>query len=182
MKNIGMRQFIFASICLTMTVCMSCNKEETPDAGIQISNGSFESDGSFSTSDWTVANGSSSTDVPTGGGSFSLKLSPGTSPAEGYADYIISDLTGSQTFNLSCYMRAFDSWPGSISLKKRTADNVTTILASEASSAGEWVEKNISATATFDSGDVLIVHLSSGSTEIPVDTKYVLFDLVTLTQ
>lgn len=177
-----MRSSIWCYLLAIVVVTTSCNSSETPDTGVTISNGSFESGGSFSTSGWTVSNGTSDTDVPSGGGSFSLKLSPATAPGEGYADYIIEDLSGSQTFTLSCYLRSFDAWPGSITLKKRTADNVTTILATEASSEAEWVEKIITASATFDSGDVLIVHLSAGSTEVPVATKYILFDRVTITQ
>ena len=65
-------------------------------------------------------------------------------------------------------------------MKKRTADNVVTILATAASSDAGGIEKTISASATFNSGDVLIIHLSAGSTEIPIDSKYVLFDLVTI--
>lgn len=168
---------ISAAIGLAM---ISCNKDETPTPDGLMSNGSFENGGSFSTDGWSVSNGASDSDVPDGGGSFSLKLNPASLPGEGYADYIIEDLEGSHTFNASCFMRSFDDWPGSITLKKRTADNVVTILATAASSDAGWIEKTISASATFNSGDVLIIHLSAGSTEIPIDSKYVLFDLVTI--
>ena len=169
---------LIASI-VTITI-ISCNKDETPTPDGLLSNGSFEDGGSFSTDGWSVSNGASDSDVPDGGGSFSLKLNPASLPGEGYADYIIEDLEGSHTFNASCFMRSFDDWPGSITLKKRTADNVVTILATAASSDAGWIEKTISASATFNSGDVLIIHLSAGSTEIPIDSKYVLFDLVTI--
>lgn len=158
----------------------SCKKEDT-SAGIEITNGSFEDSG-FSTDGWVVSNTGSSSDVPTGGGAFSLMIAPDGVPAEGYADYTINNLSGTKNLKLTCCIKAFDSWPGSVSLRKVSSSGVISVLGTEASDVSEWTLKTIETSATFNSGDKLVVHLSAGSTEIPVATQYDLFDLVTLSE
>jgi len=173
-KHFTMNRSIFI-LCAVLSLT-ACKKEETPEG--YVSNGSFESNGNFSTDGWVVSNGTSATDVPTGGGSYSLRLNPAASPGEGYAEYVISDLEGAIAMDISCYMKAFGDWPGSLTVKKRTEDNVVTTLGTIAYSENNWAQKTVSIAGSLESGDELIIHLSSGSTEIPIDTKYVLFDLV----
>ena len=62
-----------------------------------------------------------------------------------------------------------------------TAGLVTTVLANVASDENNWVIKTLEVTTSFNSGDNLLVQLSAGSTEVPVASQYVLFDLVELT-
>ncbi len=168
-------------LIMALAVVVGCSKEdELADA--LMTNGSFELNGNFSTEDWTVSGGSSSADVPTGGGSYALRLDPQGFPGEGYAEYVISGLTGTQDITITAFIKAFGDWPGSITIRKRTADNVLTVLATASSNTNVWEEKTLAISGNFEEGDELIIKLSAGSTEIPVDTKYVLFDLITVTQ
>lgn len=175
MKTIS--SLIFAFLILTM----GCKKEETIQPGDNyITNGSFEDNGNFSLDGWAVNNTESSTDVPGGGGSFSLKISPAASPAEGYAEYEINDLSGSMNFSLTAFIKSFGEWPGSVTIKKVADDGTITILATDASSENAWIQKTLNATASFVSGDKLVVRISSGSTEVPDADHYALFDLIVL--
>ncbi len=158
----------------------SCKKEDVP-AGLTITNGSFEN-GSFSTEGWTTQNTSSSTDVPADGGTYSLKIDPGTFPDEGYADYTIEDLSGTKNLRLTCYCKAFGAWPGSVTMRKLEEDGTSVILGTEASDVNAWTMQTIEVSVNFVQGDKLIIHLSAGSTEIPVDTQYALFDKVELSE
>ncbi|MFI5171797.1 MAG: carbohydrate binding domain-containing protein [Chitinophagales bacterium] len=175
-----MKKIFFLSLIIS-GVLISCKKDDVPLDGALITNGSFEDGNNFSTDGWLTSNTSSNTNVPAGGGQFSLKISPMTSPSEGFASYTIEGLEGTKILNLSCYINSFDNWPGSISLKKINTDNITTIIATIASDENSWLQKTLEVTATFSTGDKLIVYLSAGSTEVPVASQYVLFDLVELT-
>lgn len=158
---------------------ISCNTTDTPENAL-MQNGSFESNGSFTTDGWLTSGAASSTDVPENGGSFSLRINPQSVPLEGYAEYRIEDLSGAQAFTISAYIKSVGTWPGTLTVKKEAADNTVTILASTNSAEAEWTEKTVSVSSSFESGDALIIKLSAGSTEIPTDTKYALFDLITV--
>lgn len=176
LHNILRKTLLIFGICVWI---ISCNTTDTPDDAL-MSNGSFESGGSFSTSGWQTSGAASSSDVPTDGGSFSLRLNPQSVPGEGYALYRISDLSGAQVLTISGFIKSFGSWPGVITVQKEDADNTVTILASANSVDPAWVEKTLEISSTFNTGDELIIKLSAGSTEIPIDTKYALFDLITV--
>jgi len=169
------------SILILFAALAGCKKEETPQPGDNlVINGSFEDNGSFSLDGWTDNNTASNTDVPSGGGNFSLKITPASSPAEGYADYEITDITGTKNFKLTCYIKASGDWPGSVTLRKIDTDGNTTVLGSEATSENAWTSKSIEITTTMATGDKLVVHLSAGSTEAGAPDQYALFDLVEL--
>lgn len=158
---------------------ISCNTTDTPE-GALMTNGSFESDGAFSTDGWQTSGAASSTDVPADGGSFSLRLDPQSYPAQGTATYRIEDLSGAQALSISVFIKSVGAWPGVITIEKEAADNTVTVLASTNSVEADWIQKTLEISDTFDSGDALLIKLSAGSTEIPIDTKYALFDLVTV--
>ncbi len=181
-KTVAFGKLLFKRLCIFFAFTgwlISCNTTDTPEDAL-LTNGSFESGGSFSTDGWSTNGGQSSTDVPSGGGSFSLRLDPQSVPQEGYAEYSIQQAEGSQSYTITAYIKSVGTWPGTITIKKREADNTVTILASTNSADAEWVQKTLSVSSTFASGDELIIKLSAGSTEIPTDTKYALFDLITI--
>ncbi|MEZ5014495.1 MAG: hypothetical protein R2794_09405 [Chitinophagales bacterium] len=175
-----MQKIIFFPILLTALIFTSCKKEDMPTDGVLLDNGTFEKNGNFNTDGWELHNCSSDTDVPAGGGNFSLKVSPGSFPDEGYADYVIENLSGSKTFVLKAWLKAFDSWPGNVSLRKVSSGGSVSVLGLEATSENVWVEKTITATTAFNNGDVLVVRLSAGSSEVPLTSQYVLCDLISL--
>ncbi len=171
----------FAFLVFATIILFGCNKENPVQPGDNlITNGSFEDNGNFSLDGWTNNNTSSSTDVPGGGGSFSLKIDPASSPAEGYAEFAVEDLSGTKSFELTAFIKSFGDWPGSVTLKKVADDGTITILATDASSENSWLQKTLSITTSFSTGDKLMVHISSGSTEAPTPDHYALFDLLVL--
>ena len=172
---------IITILCIVFILTNGCKKEDTIQPGDNlITNGSFEDNGNFSLDGWTNNSTESNTDVPGGGGSFSLKISPAISPAEGYADFEITDLTGTKNFELTAFIKSFGDWPGSVTLKKIADDGTITILATAASSENNWIQKTLDISTSFISGDKLVVHISSGSTEAVTTDHYALFDLVVL--
>ncbi len=172
---------IISSLLLITLFIAACKKEDTIQPGDNlITNASFEDNGNFSLDGWVDNNSSSDTDVPGGGGNFSLKIAPATSPAEGYANFEINDLQGTKSFKLSAWVKSFGDWPGSVALRKVDSDGIVTILATQASSTNTWEEKIIEITTTLSTGDKLLVHLSAGSTEAGTPDQYALFDLIEL--
>lgn len=154
----------------------SCNNNEVAPG--TLANSSFELNGAFSTEGWVTNNASESNEAAPDGGNFSLKIVPGYVPDEGYAEYVIEGLEGSQNITLSGYIKASGGWPGSITLKKVTADNAVTVLGVEYSSDSEWTKKTISTTTELNSGDVIVVKLSAGGTEVSTIDQYDLFDQI----
>lgn len=154
----------------------ACNSDTEGNGNLM--NGSFEQNGAFSLDGWTTTTGTESTDAPDNGGNFSLKLTPASLPDEGYAEYVIEGIEGAVNITLSVSIKSFGGWPGNLTLKKVDENNAVSILGVAASSDSNWVQKTISTSTTLNTGDVLIVKLSAGTTEIVTDGQYDLFDQV----
>ena len=99
-----------------------------------------------------------------------------------FASFIMNGLEGSKKYKLTACINSFDSWPGSVSLRKVDSGGGVTVLASESSDENAWILKTLEINTTFIAGDQLVIRLSAGSTETPAASKYVLFDLIELTE
>lgn len=171
------------TLLMVTTIFISCEKvEEEPDPIVLVSHGSFETEGTFTTDGWITNNTSSDPNAPTNGGIWSLRIDPDLVPEEGYADFIMNGLEGSKKYKLTACINSFDSWPGSVSLRKVDSGGGVTVLASESSDENAWILKTLEINTTFIAGDQLVIRLSAGSTETPAASKYVLFDLIELTE
>lgn len=174
--------YFSASILITFAI-VSCNKKDTPvsSSGNLISNESFElSDGTGTVDGWDAHNYTFASDVPPGGGSVSLMLTPGIDPDEAYADYTVSNLSGSHSFTLTCYVKCGGFRTGSMTLDLVGSDGSVSQLGYQSSYDSTWVKLTISSTATLGSGDKLKIHLSAGYVDMADPSLYADFDLVKL--
>ena len=172
-----------STLLMVTTLFFSCEKvEEEPEPIVLVSHGSFEMEGTFTTDGWITNNTSSDPNTPVNGGVWSLRIDPDLVPEEGYADFIMNGLEGSKKYKLTACINSFDNWPGSVSLRKVDSGGGVTVLASESSDENAWILKTLDINTTFNAGDQLVIRLSGGSTEAPAPSKYVLFDLIELTE
>lgn len=171
-----------STLLLLITLMVSCQKEdEIPEDIVLVSHGSFELEGTFTTDGWVTNNTSSDPNAPVNGGVWSLKIDPAITPDEGFADFSM-DVEGQKKYKLTACINSFDNWPGSVSLLQRSSGGDITVLATESSDENAWILKTLEINTTFNAGDQLVIHLSGGSTETPAASKYVLFDLIELTE
>ncbi len=170
-------------LLLLTTLIFSCQKvEDEPEPIVLVSHGSFETEGTFTTDGWITNNTSSDPNTPVNGGVWSLRIDPDLVPEEGYADFIMNGLEGSKKYKLTACINSFDNWPGSVSLRKVESGGAVTVLDTESSDENAWILKTLDINTTFNAGDQLVIRLSGGSTETPAASKYVLFDLIELTE
>ncbi len=168
------------TVAIVITLVAGCKKEEIPSANNLIDNYSFEENGIFSTSGWITNNVEFSTLVPENGGDFSIKITPAEFPAEGSADFKVENLIGNKTINANCKMNVFGGWTGKVQLLQQIDPEVTNVIASYEGTENTWQDVILSANATFEADDVLILRLSAGSAIAPTPLQFVLFDLVEL--
>lgn len=168
------------SVFILIILASGCKKDELPSADSLIANYSFEENGVYSTSGWTTNATDFSTLVPENGGDFSIKISPAIFPEIGFADFVVTNLTGNKTINANCKMNAFGGWIGKVELLQQIDAEVTNIIASFESSENSWQDVNLSANATFETGQVLTLRLSAGSTTTPLPLQFILFDIIEL--
>ncbi len=174
---------VTSTFILFTILAVSCKKEIIPEEIIVlVDHGSFEQEGNFTTDGWITNNVTSNTTTPTNGGVFSLQINPANSPDEGYADFELTGIEGLKKYKLTAQINSFDNWPGSISLLKVTSGGIKTVLETQSSDENSWVLKTLNCNTTFLAGDKLVIHLSAGSTESAVPSKYILFDLIELTE
>lgn len=141
---------------------------------------SFENNGRFSSDGWTLPSLSdSSTDVPSGGGNFSLELEA-SQPPEVYAQIKVPVKTEFNSFKLSfwakstaitnnIYGKAILSLIRNGSSIQSTSISVDDII---------WKNYSIQDTFTVVAGDSFMVQLSAGISQLFAGKTY--FDLCTL--
>lgn len=180
-----MRNIFFTVSIATMfffSGCMKSKMSNVVTGDNLITNSSFESSGKVNLLGWTASDTSVYgfvNDVPTGGGYWSLQLSPCWLPCEGYAEYEVTGLKGTHDYVFSCYTKAFN-WTGKITIKKQSSAGIVD-LSTISFSNSYWTPRQINLyNIALLSTDKLIVHLSAGSTE--VSAGRVLFDKVMLQQ
>lgn len=149
-----------------------------------ISNSSFELNGQASLSNWHYMNGpccldSFSTDVPFGGGMYSLKLEPMWLPAEGAVEYYVTGLTCTSAFQLK-FRAKYSGVPNyqayaSIYMKTSPLPILSIVYLTNPS----WTIYTLNTISySMLPSDTLVVKLSAGSTEVA--NWQVLFDKVSL--
>jgi len=120
-----------------------------------------------------------SNDVPPMGGTWSLKLSPETSPEEGFAETSVNlNSSGSYNLKLSADTKVTNAGTGWLRLLRQHSGGGRDTLASGSFTNSDWENISLTASAEIASGDKIIIQLSAGSTVIA--TWDVLFDNVEL--
>jgi hypothetical protein len=165
---------IFALILFALII-FSCTEEETTEPTDEnlLINTSFEKNGRFSSDGWTLpAQSDSSSDVPSGGGSFSLVLEA-TQPPEAYAQIKVPVKTEFNEFKLTFWSK-FSVIEGKAilyllrggSIIKSTSITVDDII---------WKSYSIQDTFSVVTGDSFMVQLTAGITQLLPGKTY--FDL-----
>lgn len=172
----------------SMSSCVGRSVEPSANPIELIANTSFEAGGQPSATGWSALHGSLptldsnffSTDVPPGGGLYSIKLFPGWLPMENAVEY---DCAGqpSGVYKLSAWSKI--GWGtrmgiSSISLARKSNgifDRKKLLL-----SDSVWTQHALVDTLSLGPSDTLEVILSAGATELVSFEQ--LFDLVSLTK
>jgi hypothetical protein len=165
---------IFALILFALII-FSCTEKETTEPTDEnlLINTSFEKNGRFSSDGWTLpAQSDSSSDVPSGGGSFSLVLEA-TQPPEAYAQIKVPVKTEFNEFKLTFWSK-FSVIEGKAilyllrggSIIKSTSITVDDII---------WKSYSIQDTFSVVTGDSFMVQLTAGITQLLPGKTY--FDL-----
>jgi len=163
-----------------IVIASGCKEEVLPPEGNLITNYSFEENGVYSTSGWTVNNTEYTTLVPENGGDFAIKVFQDTLPDEGYVEYEVTGLIGDKSIVFDCEANAFGGCVGTVSIIVESTGETKTVIATANVDQNTWTPKNLSANATFVDGDRLFVRMSAGGVLSPVETQFVVFDLATL--
>ena len=136
---------------------------------------------------WVSPNYSFSKDVPPGGGAWSLQLTPGWIPQQGYAEHSVKLDTGNYQLKFRCETRVVSYSPnapggGYIRLIKRSiaATNTTKdkILAERSFTNSTWKTHAVLSSVRIGAGDLIVIQVSAGATEVV--TWATLFDNVML--
>jgi len=116
-------------------------------------------------------------DVPPNGGQWSLQLSPGWIPQEGYARTYVSGQSGVGVYHLSVWIKSINGWRGTVRLGQWVQGAWINSKGVSTDSA-LWIQYSLIDTLSVQPNDTIAVHLSAGETELA--TGDVLFDLVRL--
>ena len=161
---------IFMSSVVLILALVSCTEESStnPPSGTTLINTSFESNGRFTASGWTLPILSdSSTDAPPNGGAFSL-LIESTQPPELYAETKVLALEDYNRFALTFWSKSSGVTNGIFGKAILTLlRNGTEIKSVELSLDNiSWESHSISDTFTVAIGDSFRVRLSGGMSQL----------------
>lgn len=174
MKTLASVFLVIALIGIT-----ACHRDAAiPPLGNLVKNYSFERNGKSSFDGWVGSGYTFVSDVPSDGGQWALQLVPEWFPAEGYAETYITGLSGSHIFKLSCDTKVTNSWTGSLSLRIKSQSGTNDIASTTFTNANWTIQVLNTNSIMLQPTDTLVVHLSSGSTEVA--SGQVLFDNVYL--
>jgi hypothetical protein len=166
------------SYLLFALLIFGCTEEETTEPTDEnlLINTSFEKDGKFSSDGWTLsAQSDSSTDVPSGGGSYSLELKA-SQPPEVYAQIKVPVKAEYNEFKLTLWSKySVIEGKAILSLiRNGAAIKSLNILIEDI----VWKSYSIQDTFNVALGDSFMVQLSGGSSQLLPGKTY--FDLCQL--
>ncbi len=167
---------IIISVVLILVSCDDSPIKSEGNPGYVYLNSSFEVNGKPDTTWWYGSDIGFAEDAPILGGQWSLMLTPGWIPQEGYAESQVTGVAGDYSIRLEAWMKTF-KWRGSFSLRLRRNGELKT-LKEISDTNSEWKKFSMNDTLSLAETDTVIVHLSAGTTEV-VSGK-VFFDLVKL--
>jgi hypothetical protein len=116
-------------------------------------------------------------DAPPGGGQWSLQLSPGWIPQEGFAQTYVSGQSGIGVYQLTFWSKSISGWKGSVMIGQWSQMSwvQSNIIYCDSTT---WTQYSLIDTLSLQIGDTIGVHLSAGRTEVAYGR--VLFDLIHL--
>lgn len=176
----------FLAVLGILSLIASCTNDSTgptTDPGNLLSNPSFELNNHPSYTGWhfnITADSAVSDDIPTLGGSWSLKLIPDWNP-EPWARTYLTGMTGRRIFLLSAWVKTINlSTPAHISFGILQLDRSLRDAATVNISGTEWSLYAVQDTLDLVTSDTVVVELSPGEDQAPQIDAQALFDLVKL--
>lgn len=165
-----------------MNICCQQPVDATESSIIFTS--SFELDGQPSINGWRLPPGENYTSfvdqAPPEGGKWSLRLSPGRPPSEGYIEKVLSGINRTGIFKSSVWTTTNDQIQGSSVSLSQIRNNETINANTTSNFTYEWAKIILIDTLEIIPSDTIIIKLSAGGAEI--STAIILFDLVTFEQ
>jgi len=170
------------ALLILMLFIYRCTEEETtqpPDENLLI-NTSFENNGKFSSDGWSLpVQSDSSTDVPSGGGSYSLLLEA-SQPPEIYAQLRVPVKTQFNNYKLTFWSKSSGVTSGIFGkailslIRSGSVIKEKSVLVDDIA----WSSYSIADTFNVSSGDSFMVQLSAGISQLFSGKTY--FDLCKL--
>src|SRR5579883_2648822 len=156
---------------------------ESTAYGNLISNSSFDINGAPSLQGWVASDTSLvhfSTDVPPGGGSYSVVVQPGINPIEGAVYTTVGALAGTHAYRISVWAKTVQ-WAGDVYIDhlKLNPPAQPVLIPGPIIQDTLWTQYTATDTITANAGDSLTIGLESGSGNAPASKIY--FDLCMFT-
>lgn len=186
--------FICGSWLMVLLILFACSTDEKglapygdhhrgvfPDEGHHnlVVNSSFEIGGHPTYQGWSGPPSliALSQEAPPNGGNWSLQVTAGWYPEEGYAQTFISGQSGEHVYKLTVWMKCLHEWVGSFSLGLWRQGSVSQ-LKKVYSDCPEWIALSLTSNLAVEPTDMIRVRLSAGGASSP--PAAVLFDRVEL--
>jgi hypothetical protein len=174
------------ALLVAFVLGISCKNNSTgpsTDPGNLLANPSFESNDRPSYTAWHFnypADTAVSDDIPTLGGSWSLKMTPDWNPAP-WARAYLTGQSGRRVFLLTVWVKAINlSEPARIACGILQPDRTLRDETHVNISGAEWLQYSIQDTLDLVASDTVVVELSPGEDQSPPIEAQALFDLVKL--
>ena len=168
-------------LCVVFAVlrCHQGYSSPMADSTNLIQNSSFEMNDQPTLHSWVADSvlGKLVQDAPPGGGQWSLQLSPGWFPQEGFARTYISGQSGAGVYQLSAWIKNLNG-PRSRFRIGQWSNNAWVSFKEIPCDSSSWMQYSLVDTLSLLPDDTIAVHLSAGETEVV--SGEVLFDLVRL--
>jgi hypothetical protein len=157
-----MKKILFP-VCVGLILFAACKDTVPPAPVILYSFGFEDSSGVQDFEGWSGINNTFVNDVPGNGGNWSLQLSPGVSPAVGYAENDLT-FTGTGTFNIAFTAAVKTTGTAYIALLHKHSGGSVDTLSSATYTNSTWQPVSLNASADLAAGDKFGIYLSAGST------------------
>jgi len=165
-------------VCVAVLLFAACKKDNVPPAPVILYGFGFEdTSGVQDFEGWSGVNYTLVNDVPTDGGNWSLQLTPGISPAEGYVETDLSFNTAA-TFNMTFTADVKTTGTAYIAVLHKSSSGSVDTLSSGTYTNSTWQTVSQNVSVNLQTGDKLGIYLSAGSTTL--DTWQSNFDNIQL--
>jgi hypothetical protein len=173
------RQLVSISFFLCIPFCSLSLSSPNNDSTNLLQNSSFEFNNQPTLQYWIADTTlrKFAHDVPLDGGQWSLQLSPGWYPQEGFARSYVSAQLGVGVYQLTVWIKSINGWRGSVRLGQWSQNDWVNSRQIFCDSSA-WTQYSLIDTISLQPNDSIAVQLSAGSAELA--NGDVLFDLVRL--
>jgi hypothetical protein len=181
MKSLGLHNRTRIAICLLICIVSWKAKSASfsSDSSNLIQNSSFEINDQPTLQSWVADTTLAQffQDAPPAGGKWSLRISPGWIPQEGFARTYISGQSAVGVYRVAFWAKSINGWKGSASFGQWN-QNAWVRSKRIYCDSTSWTQFSLVDTLSLQPNDTIAVHLSAGAVEL--SNGQILFDLVEL--